>query len=569
MRARPLSIVTSLEQSLSLIKVMLSSSSDGILITAIDGSLIDYNQKFVNLWEIPEAVLDTNDQKKVFEFIHSQLSDPKDILVCLRGVYAPIEMSSMDILKFNDGRVIERCSYPYKVNDQLVGKLWRFKDVSRCAELEEALQHQAMHDLLTGLPNRALLFDRINQAISVHNRDKSIFAVCLLDLDRFKIINESFSHKVGDEVLCIVAKRLEKVLRSGDTLARISGDQFVIVLTDIAEEKMVSNIIKKFLEIFLNPFKIVNREITMTASIGVALYSKDGEDVDTLLQNADTAVCRSKEYGANRIEFYTELMNKQSLIRLDKEMQLRRAVIENQFFLQYQPQLNFQTRKLIGVEALIRWQHPEVGVIQPLDFISLAEETGLIIPIGEWVLRTACQQAKRWQTMGLPYFRIAVNVSELQMKQQNLVDTIKRILEETELESKYLELEINENVIINNQNVIRVITALKQMGIQITLDDFGTGSSSLSYLKKVPLDRLKIDYVFMKHIPENQDDTEIVRAIVAMSKAFGLEVVAEGIEKEEQIKFLEKENCNYVQGFYFSHPLLHDEFESFVIRSHY
>lgn len=554
--------VFSLEQ---LVKATLESSIDGILVVTNDGRIIDYNQKFASMWRIPKKLLDTKDEKKALEYVQDQLLNPLDFLTTIKTLYQQPNAVNIDVLRFKDGRVYERYSHPYMSNDKAIGRIWSFRDITRRTKLEEEIQFHNTHDGLTGLPNRLHLFDRMREAIYSATQNKNHFALFVFDLDRFKLINDSLTHAVGDELLRAVGKRLASVLRQSDTLARIGSDEFVVIATDLQHQDQAGAIVRDMLEVLSRPFKIADREIAITASVGISLYPKDGDTVDILLRNADTAVYRAKENGINRFEFYATEMNNQALARLDQEMQLRYAILNNEFVLHYQPQFNSVTRELIGVEALIRWQHPEKGLLPPQDFIPLAEETGLIVPIGDWVLKVACLQAKKWQMQGLPFFRIAVNVSEEQLKQHDFVDTVLAILQETGLEAKYLEMEITENAVIKSAAIISVITALKDAGIDITLDDFGTGYSSLSYLKKVPLSRLKIDRSFIQNIPDGINDVELVRAIIALGKAFHLAILAEGIEKESQITFLTTEKCNEVQGFYFSQPLSAEEFEHYIL----
>lgn len=429
------------------------------------------------------------------------------------------------------------------------------------AELEKELQFRMDHDDLTKLPNRTRLFECLRLAIANASQDSQSLAVIIFDLDRFKTINDSLTHAVGDKLLCEVAKRLQLAMREGDVLARIDGDEFVVVAMNVSDKNHVMAIANQILQIFQQPFSIANREVVITVSVGASLFPENGNTVDILLRNADAAVYHAKKNGANRLEFYTLDMNSQALAALDKEMELRHAILNNQFVLYYQPQFDTVTREMVGIEALIRWNHPVKGLLQPVEFIPLAEETGMTIAIGEWVLKTACKQAKKWQDAGFSPCRIAVNVTSAQIKQADLVKTVSNILKETKLNPTYLELEISENIVISTSDVINIISALKSMGIEITLDDFGMGYSSLSYLKKLKLNRLKIDKAFVQPLPGNRDDNLLVRAIIAIGKAFDLVVLAEGVETQEQFDFLKAERCQEIQGFYFSEPLPAEEFE--------
>lgn len=558
----------SLEKTVSLVKSTLASSNDGILIVTNDGVIIDYNQKFASMWRMTKKVLETRDEKKAIEIAASQLLYPEEFLENVKDLYGHPQATSIDILKFKDGRIFERYSHPFMCDDKPIGRIWSFRDVTRRSKLETELQYYITHDVLTGLPNRLFLFDQMRQLItaSIIKQDHKKFALFVIDLDRFKLINDSLTHTVGDELLRGVALRLQSSIREGDTLARIGGDEFVVIAKNLQNEEHAESLAENLLNSLHQTFKIAEREISVTASVGVAIFPKDGQTVDILLRNADTAVYVAKKNGTNRFEYYIAEMNNYALARLEQEMQLRYALLNNQFVLYYQPQFNVMTGKLIGFEALIRWQHPERGLLQPADFVPLAEETGLIVPIGEWVLQTACTEAQRLRKRGLPAFRMAVNIMSEQFKQQGLIETVKKVLNETGFDPACLELEVTENIVINTYDVVSIITSLKNMGIQITLDDFGTGSSNLSYLKKLPLNRLKIDRSFIQNIIENREDKVLVRAIIAMARAFGLKVLAEGVETQHQLDFLKGENCHEVQGFYYSEALSAADLEKFISR---
>jgi diguanylate cyclase (GGDEF)-like protein len=426
------------------------------------------------------------------------------------------------------------------------------------------LKYQASHDFLTDLPNRVMLFEKMREAIKSCQKNHTQFALMFLDLDRFKLINDSLSHAVGDELLQYTAKRLKNILRDNDTLARLGGDEFVIIFNQFPNENVLIDKARHILKVLQEPFNIAGKQVSVTASIGIAIYPNDGSSVDILLRNADCAMYQAKELGSNNYQFYTKHMNEQTLEKLEKETQLRTALLKDELFLCYQPQFDLSKNNMVAVEALIRWNHPTKGVLTPMEFIPLAEETGLIIQIGEWALRTACKQNKLWQTQGLAPIRVAINVTAQQFKQQNLVELISRILKETQLEPQYLEIELTENVLLNSKEVMNTIPQLKALGVCIAIDDFGTGYSGLSYLKKIPLDRLKIDSAFIEHIQSKNDDDVIVSAIVTIANSLHLEVLAEGVETENQVNFLKKHKCGEIQGFYFSKPLTVDELTIFL-----
>ncbi len=441
------------------------------------------------------------------------------------------------------------------------------KEVENTTEtLEQTLgklKFQATHDALTRLPNRLMLLENIRNIIKKSDESHTIFALIFLDLDRFKLVNDSLGHAVGDDLLKLTSDRLHNILRKDDILARLGGDEFVIVLADINNEEAVINKARTILKVFQEPFHIANRKVNVTSSMGISFYPKDGTSIDILMRNADSAMYHAKELGSNNFQFYEKEMNAHTLEKLEQEVQLREAIVNQEFFLVYQPQFDFLEDKIVAVEALLRWNHPTRGVLTPIDFLPLVEETGLIVPIGEWVLRTACLQNVAWQKQGYSPIRVTVNVTTQQFKQQNLVNLIKNVLEETGLESKYLELELTENVIISSTEIMDTITKLKKLGIFIAIDDFGTGYSSLGYLKKIPLDRLKIDSSFIEEIHNKGDDNVIIRAVIALAKSLNLEVLAEGVENKNQLDFLKEYKCGEIQGYFFSKPLTVDELTTF------
>jgi diguanylate cyclase (GGDEF)-like protein len=416
------------------------------------------------------------------------------------------------------------------------------------------LEQQATHDPLTGLANRVKLHNEM--LLAIENADKSHhpFAVIFIDLDRFKLINDSLSHQAGDEMLQNAAERLNSLMLPGNTLARLGGDEFVMIYQNIMKDDEIETIVHQINKIFHEDFSIYGKNVVMTTSIGISFYPENGKTVDDLLRNADAAMYRVKARKGNSFEFYSPEMDMMSLEQLNKETELRQALNRNEFYLCYQPQIDLTHERLVAVEALIRWNHPQKGVLLPIDFIPLVEDTGLIVPLGEWIIRAACEQNKTWQDAGLPPIRIAINVAQQQFEQENFIEVVKKILQETGLKAEYLEMEITENV-LTNSNIINTIVQLKNMGVMVTIDDFGMGYSNLSALRQLPLDRLKIDSSLIKQLPSSTNDEIIIRAVIEMAKQLKLEVLAEGVETIEQLNFLKKHNFSEVQGFYCSHPL--------------
>lgn len=554
----------SLQKSLSLIKATLESSIDGILVVDNNKNIIDFNHQFLKMWEIPPSLIETKNEQILLEYVTKQLQKPEQFLERIEELRKTPEETTADIIKFKDGRVYERHSQPHKLAGKIIGRVWNFRDITNRIYLETQLEHQATHDALTDLPNRVLLNDRIRQAIVNATRNQLIVGILFIDLDRFKLVNDSFSHSMGDQLLIAVGRLLSQSVREEDTVARLGGDEFLVVIPELKNYENIIKVASNLLAVFKKPFHVLDREILITASMGISIYPHDGKTSDELLRNADLAMYFAKESGANQFQFYSKGMNQEALSRFEKESELRAAINNQEFFLCYQPQFDLLHHKVISAEALIRWKHPKKGIIFPLDFIPTAEETGLIVPIGEWILKTACEQNKRWQEKGLPPIRIAVNVTTHQLRQPHFVDSVKNILEITGLKPKFLELEVTENVIVTSFRVIDVIKNLKKLGVQIALDDFGTGNSSLNYLRKIPIDRLKIDKSFIQNIDLSQNDEVIIKAIVTMARNLNLEVLAEGVETKKQLQFLQNKYCTNIQGFYMSKPLSSEECEALL-----
>ena len=442
------------------------------------------------------------------------------------------------------------------------------EDISRRKQIEEELLHVANYDALTNLPNRSLLLDRLSQALVFANRAGSQVAVMLIDLDRFKNINDSLGHDVGDKIIVEVARRLAFAVRAGDTIARIGGDEFVVIWPDIANENAAAIMAQQILEALSRPMTMQGHEFYPTGSIGISMFPRDGHDGQTLLKNADTAMYRAKDAGRNNFQFYAHEMNSRALDRLKLESGLRRALERGEFMLHYQPQMELSGGRIIGVEALLRWQPPGQAMVYPGDFIPVAEDTGLIVPIGEWVLRTACVQACAWRGRGeLPPLKMAVNLSARQFKQQDIVKTVSRVLEETGCRPQWLELEITESVIMESpEAAAEILQKLSDMGVHLSIDDFGTGYSSLSYLKRFPIDSLKIDRSFVRDITTDADDAAIAKAVIALAHSLKMKVIAEGVETLEQLEFLRAQRCDQVQGYYLSRPVPVDQIEKLIAR---
>lgn len=673
--------VDELRRSLALVRSTLESTEDGILILDRTGSMVDWNQKFVELLKVPQEVLESGNEKEGIRFIINYVEEPEAFLKMMMRINSKPEIKGdMGDCRTVDGRIFERYTQPHIVNGNIVGRVWSFRDVTkrRMAEeelrlreraiestsqgiaitennpeltityvnpafetitgyskgdiygrgidflfghdvqqaeiksirnaqreqteeevvlrcyrsdgllfwnemhlapvvdpdgkithyvliinditerkaMEGQLMHQATHDTLTDLPNRVLLQDRIRQAILYAQRDNSIAAVLFIDLDRFKLINDSLGHNMGDSLLCVVSNRLKGCLRATDTVARIGGDEFVVILSPIFAIEDIVHITQKIIAAMRLPFQIEERELSTTASVGITCYPRDGYDAATLIRNADTAMYHAKDLGRDNFQFFTDEMNRVVSHRLVMENNLRHALDQNEFYLNYQPIIHLSDYRVTGVEALLRWENEHLGRISPVEFIPVAEEMGLIIPIGRWVLKTACLQLKEWEKKGLKDIQVSVNVSGRQLSQENFAEMVLDILQETQLNPQFLVLELTESMLMDHtDNTLKKLNKLREYGVKLAIDDFGTGYSSLSYLKRLPVDKLKIDRAFVGDIGVDPNDEAIVMAIIAMSKTLSLGVIAEGAQTKQQMDFLQKYQCDEVQGYYFSKPL--------------
>jgi diguanylate cyclase (GGDEF)-like protein/PAS domain S-box-containing protein len=475
-----------------------------------------------------------------------------------------------DIVWRKDGSPlsVEFSSMPIVEDGKLLGAVVTLLDISERKRYLEQIERKANFDDLTGLPNRNLLTDRLNHAIQHAQREGGTLAVLLLNLDRFKAINDNLGHQAGDEILRSVAERLNHLVRKTDTFARIDGDEFVAVAENI-DDSVANRLAQPILAKLAQPFSVEGREYFLAGSVGIALYPKDGADPETLLKNATAAMYESKSAGGDCFRFYAKEMNARSLDRLEMENGLRRGLDRGEFVLHYQPQVNLRNGEIIGVEALVRWQHPERGLVPPGEFIVLAEETGLIVPIGEWVLRTACAQNKAWQDAGLPPITMAVNMSARQFAAQNVVHLAGRVLQDTGLDPNFLELELTESAVMADADAfIQATEQLKGLAVTLTIDDFGTGFSSLSYLRRFAIDRLKIDQSFVRDVTHDSSSAAIAMAVISLSHNLKLSALAEGVETEAQLAFLRARDCDEMQGYYFSRPVPAAEIEQMLRSGH-
>ena len=457
-------------------------------------------------------------------------------------------------------KIFEVTTTPFPASSDLEYFIHVARDITTQKKYEKQLEFQATHDLLTGLTNRVLLKDRLDQAISYAQRSGRHVALVLLDLDRFKIINDTLGHALGDELLCHVAKRLKEAVRDTDTVARFGGDEFVVMLTQVSEQNNVMAVIDNISAALTAPYELGDRRFNLSASVGVSLYPLHSDDSDTLIRYADIAMYQAKKSG-NSCTIYTSEMGQEDVDTLELENDLHQALDHRQLSLHYQPKVNLRTGQIAGCEALLRWQHPHRGMISPAKFIPIAEQTGLIVPIGRWVIEEACRQSLSWQAAGLPPIRIAVNLSARQFRLGDLAETVKDILDSFGVSSDLLELELTESMIMDNpERASKTLHELKHLGLHLSLDDFGTGYSSLNYLRRFPVDSLKIDQSFIHDVTTDPSGSSVVASIVDIAHNLNLAAIAEGVETREQLEFLVANECDAVQGYLFSKPLPAPEF---------
>jgi diguanylate cyclase (GGDEF)-like protein/PAS domain S-box-containing protein len=459
-------------------------------------------------------------------------------------------------------------SYLRNEDSNPTGILTIVRNITERKLAEEKIKYQATHDALTGLPNRLMFSQLLNQAIKSARRYKRQFAVLFIDLDRFKIINDTMGHDAGDQLLQEIAARLKQTLRAVDVIGRLGGDEFIVLIDEVSDSSHVSTVAYKILTSIIKPIILMGQECRITASIGISIYPEDAEDEQSLMKNADIAMYLAKEEGKNNFQFYSKDIQSKSLERLSIETNLRFALERNELSLHYQAKVDFKTNVITGVEALLRWQNPSLGSVTPTQFIPVAEESGLIIPIGRWVMKTACAQNVAWQQQGLPAVCMAVNLTLRQLTDDSLIDDIRIALNDSGMAPNLLELEITESMVMHNPaHIISILAKIKSMGVRLAIDDFGTGYSSLAQIKHFPIDTLKVDRSFIRNIPQDVEDKAIAEAIIAMGKTLSLTVVAEGVETQEQLDFLREHSCDEMQGYHFSKPIAPELFAD-LLRQH-
>jgi diguanylate cyclase (GGDEF)-like protein/PAS domain S-box-containing protein len=541
----------------ALLEAQSETTIDGILAVDESDHIILANRQFGLHFGIPDELLSSADDLIVRKYVTDIVENNDAFLERIKSLYAHPDDRSRDEVRLKNGKTFDRYSAPLiDSKSRRRGRIWYFRDITDRKAAEERIQFLAYFDALTELPNRTLLKDRLLKAVAGARRRNEQVALLFLDIDHFKLINDSLGHTLGDRLLKDVAARLKGCVREQDTVARVGGDEFVVVLSGVKGEAEAATAASRIVKTITGKFVVQGHSLNTSCSLGISMFPQHSDDCDTLIKYADQAMYSAKENGRNNFQFFKEDMNTQVVKRLTLENDLRLAIEREEFFLVYQPQMEISSGRIIGLEALIRWQHPKLGLVPPDKFIPITEKTGLILPIGEWVLKTACSQARKWLDDGIYTVPVAVNVSAVQFRQEGFCELIKKVLQETCLPPQYLELELTESLLLSNEDVMfSVLQELKEMGLKLAIDDFGTGYSSLSYLKQFPVNKLKIDRSFIRDISTNSDDAAITTAIINMAKSLNLKVIAEGVETEAQMSFLREHRCDEIQGYYFSKPI--------------
>ncbi|MCW8861886.1 MAG: EAL domain-containing protein, partial [Rhodospirillales bacterium] len=554
-------------KNLELAQRVIDSSFDGVMISDADGKIISVNPAFSRvtgyrsdevIGKTPGVLSSGRHGKEFYDAMWAQLQEKGywqgEIWNRRKNGEVYPEWLSINAIEDEKGEIRKYAAI--------------FTDITERKRSEEKIRNLAYYDALTGLPNRRLFNDRLSMAIANAHRHEHSLAVMFIDLDLFKRINDTLGHGIGDEVLQEVARRLEGCMREGDTISRMGGDEFIILQNEIEGEEDAVRLARRAVKLLGEPINIGKHNLSVTSSIGISIYPEDGTTLEALIKNADTAMYRAKDLGRNSFQLYTNSMNVRSFERLTMESNLRSALDKGEFFLNYQVKTNLEEGGVTGVEALVRWRNEEHGIVPPAEFIPMAEELGLISELGEWVLREACRQNRVWQEKGLPKVRISINVSPQQFRKGNFVDTVKFALNDSGLAPEFLELELTESLLLENvEMVIETLNVFRNMGIRISIDDFGTGYSNFGYLKKIPIDTIKIDGSFVRNLASNRDDAEIISAMIAMARNLNLRVVAEGVETEDQMAFLRANSCDEIQGYLVSRPVSGDNLESLFERN--
>ena len=565
-RSAQVRIERELEMSAAELSATLESTADGILVTDLAGRIRHCNRRFADLWGVPEDLLLNRDDDAVLDWMRRSVTDPSTYMRRLAIVEEATMLQASDVLELHSGKVIERITLPQCSRGRPIGRVYSYRDITDRIVASQRIEKLSHTDTLTGLPNRALLGERIERALALAQREGAPFALLLLNLDHFKQINDTLGHAFGDRVLVEVSERLSAGVRQIDTVARLGADEFVLLAqrSDAAGAEAAA---RRVMEALQRPFTLDGMSFTVTASLGIALHPADASDMDDLLGRADAAMREVKQAGRAGYRFHTQRSHAGDAdlrTRMQLDHAMRQALTQQRFRLHYQPQVDFASNAVIGAEALIRWRDPELGEVPPGRFIPVAEESGFIVAIGDWVLRQAVAQAAQWNANGLP-IRMSVNVSALQFRQPGFVDGVASTLRAAGLPGRLLELELTESILIQDaEDTLARLHALAELGVLLAIDDFGTGYSSLGYLKRLPIGRLKIDRSFVTDLPGDTSDASIVNAIIHLGRALDIQVIAEGVETEAQRLFLRQAGCHEFQGYLFAPALDVKSFEALL-----
>ena len=542
------------EALLTELQATLESTADGILVTDLAGRIRAFNRRFAQLWNMPSDLLNGAQDDAVFDWMRRSVSDPRAYQRRLAALQESTLTRAADTLHLLSGQTFEMVTQPQVCRGRPIGRVWAFRDRTELVNADRRIEALITTDALTGLPNRRCLGDTLELSLAHAQRDRAGFALLLLDLDRFKQINDSLGTEVGDRVLIEVAERGKTCLRQGDLLARVGGDQFALLVHG-AEQRSAEAAAARVLDAIGRAYAFEGSQFTLTCSIGIALYPSDGNDGNELMRHAETAMHRAKQGGRAAFRFHQPSHDADLRSRMQLDHAMRQALTAQRFRLAYQPQVQVDGDAIVGAEALARWRDPELGEVAPAQFIAVAEESGFIIALGDWVLTQAVRQAAAWRSRGMP-LKVAVNVSALQFQQADFVDRVAAALHEADLPGGLLELELTESILVRDASeALQRLHALSQLGVKLAIDDFGTGYSSLAYLKRFPIQKLKIDRSFIRGTPADESDAAIVRAVVQLARALNLKVNAEGVESEAQRHFLKEQGCDEMQGFLFAPAL--------------
>ena len=562
-RSMELHTESELADRISELTATLESTHDGILVTDLGGAIRNFNRRFATLWAVPESLLAQRDDGAIRHWMLQSVSEPATYERRLLAIDAAPQAKSTDVITLMDGRVLERMALPQRSRGQIIGRVYSFRDISERIEANRRIDQLSHSDALTGLPNRRALLDRVDYALALSQRDGTPFALLVLNLDRFKHINDTLGRSLGDRVLTDVADRLLTTMRQIDTVCRIGADEFVLLIHQ-ADTAGAECSARRVLEVMQRSFRLDDLSFTVTCSMGIAIYPGAGHSADELVQAADAAMHEAKDGGGAGFRFHQMRGESTSKLRIRMKLDhaMRQALAAGRFRLNYQPQVDLHSGEIVGSEALIRWRDPELGDVPPVEFIPVAERSGFIVALGAWVLRQAVQQAALWRDKGYRLL-MSVNVSALQFQQPDFVESVAQALADAGLEPQWLELELTESILIQDaEEALQRLQGLAALGVKLAIDDFGTGYSSLAYLKRFPIGRLKIDRSFVKGLPGDESDAGIVRAIANMACALHLELIAEGVETEAQLQFMKLLGCQQYQGFHKSPAVDVVSFES-------